>query len=278
MENSNGLPDRHAVGEETVDSPRPTESSVSASGNSICRPRAGILVEPAEGDSLQLSGEVQSLLQQRLRLAAIVVFAGLAGFLPYDVLQSNFLKRDDVILFGFHVVVVCAVGALAAVLWYRHLISERLLQAVHVGIFGLPVALFLAMQYFFTLESVRRGYFDFPDGPWLLVVFTYAVFIPNSVGRAAVVIGLLAGLPLLLLLVMMAVYPEVAKVITVGELAQLVLLFALAAGGCIFGVNTVGMLRRQAFEARQLGRYPGRAAQGGRPRRQAPEPEDSRAG
>jgi serine/threonine-protein kinase len=114
---------------------------------------------------------------------------------------------------------------------------------------------FLLITYSVTRESCTKGSFDLLEGPWLLLVFTYALFIPNSLRRAAVVIGLMSLLPVVLLLIMKMSIECVQLHLDWNTLIGFMLMMAVAGGGSVFGVKTIGGLRRQAFEARQLGQY-----------------------
>jgi len=111
------------------------------------------------------------------------------------------------------------------------------------------------MQYSITLTSCRRGVLDFPEGLWLVLLYTYALFIPNTVRRAAVAIGLMSATPLVLLFGMMWSYPLVGQCVATGQAAGLILMFCLAAGGSVLGVGLIGSLRRAVFVARQFGQY-----------------------
>jgi serine/threonine-protein kinase len=61
--------------------------------------------------------------------------------------------------------------------------------------------------------------------------------------------------PIMLLLVMKASIPCVAHYLDWNTLISFTLMMAVAGAGSVFGVKTIGGLRRQAFEARQLGQY-----------------------
>ena len=54
---------------------------------------------------------------------------------------------------------------------------------------------------------------------------------------------------------MMWWYPVMAEHTTTDQVTGLLLMFALAGGGSVLGVDIIGGLRREAFEARQLGQY-----------------------
>jgi serine/threonine-protein kinase len=246
--------DASATDPTRITGPR-TDSSVALLSETAVRLAPPGPVILAEGSAPDLTDETQTLLRQRLRLAAIVLFAGLGIFLVDHFFVADFSRPGDVFLFALHAVTMAVPGVLAAALCRDRAISLGRLRASEVAIFGLPVLFFLCLQYFYTLTSCALGHFDFPDAQWLVVIYTYALFIPNTLRRAAVAIGLMAALPIALLVAMMWADPQVARLLTNDELTGLVLLFVLAAGGSVFGVGTIGSLRREAFEARQLGRY-----------------------
>ena len=91
---------------------------------------------------------------------------------------------------------------------------------------------------------------------WLLLIFTYGMFIPNTWRRAAVVIGAMALAPVLLVAGMMLAYPQVA------DSDDRCRHHAAGAGAarsrpsrpCV-GTHLINTLRREVFEAKQLGQY-----------------------
>jgi hypothetical protein len=95
---------------------------------------------------------------------------------------------------------------------------------------------------------------------WMTLVFTYALFIPNTWQRAARVIGVMTVTPILLLLFIRLNYSGLAHPITEHSYMQQgvldnVMVLLLSATTAIWGVYMVNTLRREAFEARQLGQY-----------------------
>jgi eukaryotic-like serine/threonine-protein kinase len=212
-------------------------------------------VELVEGTAPELTRETQSLLRGRLRIASVLLAVGFAGFLVNHFFFADLAEPAAALLFGFHAATTLVL-ALAAVAVCRHCeLSIRTLRGLELAIFGLPAALFLLLQWVVTVESCRRGHFDFPVGVWLVLIFIYALFIPNTRRRAIVVIGLLTAAPLTMLVVQLAAYPEVAGCASGNQVAGIALMFLLTGVGGVFGVDTIGSLRREAFEARQLGRY-----------------------
>jgi serine/threonine-protein kinase len=122
-------------------------------------------------------------------------------------------------------------------------------------VFGFPAGFFLLLQQRVALSEAARNYLPSPAPFWLLLIFTYAMFIPNNWRRAALVIGVVAAAPVALLAAMILAYPEVAAMTTGMTIVQFVLTMAVAAVAAVFGTHLINSLRREAFEAKQLGQY-----------------------
>ena len=208
-----------------------------------------------EGSGPELDRETQELLRSRLRTAAVVLFFGFAAFLVLHYFRMDVSEPGSLFLFAFHCVATVVLAAVSITLCRRCRLPSLLLRASEWLIFGLPVILFAAMQYFITLASCRKGVLDFPEGMWLVLIYTYALFIPNTMRRAGVAIGLMAVTPMALLLGTMWWHPEIGQCTTIGQVVSLTLLFCLAGGGSVLGVGIIGSLRREVFVARQFGQY-----------------------
>jgi serine/threonine-protein kinase len=191
----------------------------------------------------------------RLRASALILLIGFCVFLLRHIVGA---LTDDLFepwLLAFHLVVVLVEGVMAVGLSWQRIVSTRRLRVAEIVIFGLPAVFFLALQHQSTLFDVERGFMPPPSPTWLLLIFTYAMFIPNTWRRAAVVIGDMALAPLLLTTAMMLGYPAVARVISLADIVQHVLTLVIAAIAAVFGTHLINALRREAFEARQLGQY-----------------------
>jgi serine/threonine-protein kinase len=228
-------------------------AGASAVADSDCPQCARVAL--VEGSTPHLTVEVQTLLRQRLRLAALIFAAGFVVFLITHALVVNYGDGLQVFLFAFHILVAVALTCLAIVLWRHRTISLLGLRAVELGVFGLPGVFFLTLEYFSTVYHAEQGYFDFSAESWLVLMFCYALFIPNTLRRAVVILGLLALAPLVLLLTTLWFQPGIAAMLTVRDITGIPLMLVVSALACILGVDTIGYLRRQAFEARQLGQY-----------------------
>lgn len=208
-----------------------------------------------EGSGPRLTGEIHDLLLSRLRRATTVLCAGFAAFLVRHVFRADFSEPVEVFLFGFHVAATLVLALLGSFLYRRRELSLLWLRVCELITFGLPAVFFAVVQYFITLTSCAEGVLDFPEGLWLVLIYTYALFIPNTRQRAVVVIGLIAMIPMALLFGMMWRYPVVAQEVTADQVTGLILVFAVAGVGSVLGADIIGSLRREAFEARQLGQY-----------------------
>jgi serine/threonine-protein kinase len=96
-------------------------------------------------------------------------------------------------------------------------------------------------------------------GGWTLLIFCHAMFVPNSWKRAAVVLGSLGVMPLLVLALAYArsdAFVALAGMADFqGVLSGQVLTMVITVVAAVAGVYSINALRRQAFAARQLGQY-----------------------
>ena len=232
--------------QETVQSPDGAEARAK-----VRPPRREIVA----GSGPHLTDETRVLLRSRLRAAAFTLLLGFAVFLVRHVVGVLSGEPLDPALLGLHVLVVLVLGFSALPLWRHYTLSLRKLRLAELVIFGLPAVFFLLLQHRATLSEAARSYLPPPMPFWLLLIFTYAMFIPNTWRRAALVIGAMALAPDLLVLGIALAYPEVAALLTPVALLQYVLVMLVAAVAAVFGTHVINALRREAFEARQLGQY-----------------------
>jgi tRNA A-37 threonylcarbamoyl transferase component Bud32 len=136
-------------------------------------------------------------------------------------------------------------------------ISLTKLRTYELAIFGLSVAYFLSYDYKLLTLLAKRNYLSDPLALWIGTIFIYAMFIPNTWRRAAVVIGSMwLSLPLLVAYLWLT-DPVFAKVVTSGNgfLAQIVILLSVTFLAATYGTHIINTLRTEAFAARQLGQY-----------------------
>ena len=255
-------PDNYASCAPTVDMPSRNSAS-DESGDDSSRTKAGRMpVAVVRDDETGMTQETLSLLWRRLWLATVVLFTSFSIFLVRHLLVADFSEPSRVSLFSLHVVVVLVLGATLIPLCRGACsFNLRTLRFLEWVVFGLPVVLFLLMQHQAALECcLQRGYLDISEGYWLGLVFTYALFIPNTTRRASVMISLIALVPIGMIVTMYHMHPEFAHMlnsdsVALEKLSGFVLLLILSGIAGVLGVDSIGSLRKEAYEARQLGRY-----------------------
>jgi eukaryotic-like serine/threonine-protein kinase len=211
--------------------------------------------EIVSGTGPHLTKETQDLLQSRLRAAALMLLIGFSIFLVRHV--AGVLAGEPVAaaLLRFHVLVVVVLGLSAATLWRHRDVSLEKLRIAELVIFGLPAAFFLMLQHRVTMDDAFRNVLPPPLPFWLLLIFTYGMFIPNTWRRAALVIGAMALAPALLITGTMLAFREVALRITVFGVTQYTSVLLIAAVASVLGTRLINTLRHEVFEAKQLGQY-----------------------
>ncbi|MGO9469270.1 MAG: serine/threonine-protein kinase [Isosphaeraceae bacterium] len=211
--------------------------------------------EIVAGSGPHLTNETQALLRLRLRAAALMLLIGFGVFLLRHLVGVLSGEPLFPALLGVHVLVVLVLSLIAAPLWWHSDVSIKNLRIAELVIFGLPAAFFLMLQHDVSLDAAARDVM--PPWPpfWLLLIFTYGMFIPNTWRRAAIVIGSMALAPMLLLAGMTLFYPQVAALLTVTRVMQQSLVLVIAVVASVVGTRLVNTLRREVFEARQVGQY-----------------------
>ena len=168
----------------------PSDTSLSCAGPA-CK------VHLVEGSGTELSGETENLLRSRLRSAALLLFAGFAAFLVWHITRLSFATVEMFVLFVLHCLTTVVLGLIALSLCSRCQMTTKQLRWVELITFGLPVVFSVLLQHSKALLWADwHGVIPPVSGVWLLQIFLYALFIPNTWKRAAVVIGLMAAMPL----------------------------------------------------------------------------------
>src|SRR5262249_57848189 len=175
----------------------------------VCCPKR----ESVDGSGPHLTKETQSLLRLRLRAAALILLVGFGVFLVRHVVGVLTGEPLHPLLLGVHILVVLVLGFSSMPLCRQCPVSMRKLRVAELLIFGLPAVFFLLLQHRMTLDDVARGFMPPPMPFWLLLIFTYGMFIPNGWRRAAGVIGAMALAPVLLVVGMTLANPEVGAAV-----------------------------------------------------------------
>jgi eukaryotic-like serine/threonine-protein kinase len=249
-------------GAETVIAPRMPLSPLDSSDGSM-REEARRKVALVEGSTPHLSAETRDLLRSRLRITSILFFVGFSAFLVRSLFYwDKIVETEHLPLFITHGVVAIVLGAFAVGLCRHCSYSLTKLRIVELVIFGCPALFFLVN----AIEETN-SLLNLPDGrarlaiivvPFVLLIFTYAMFIPNTWQRAAGVLSVFGAIPVVLLSYFYSV-PAFSNLLNLpsysGFISGQVLIIAIVVMTGIVGVHTIGTLRREAFAAKQLGQY-----------------------
>ncbi len=251
-------PNDHSAYAKTVEMPSNVETPDNL--DSAAR-RRHPLVALVEGSLPHYSGEINDLLRDRLRTASLLLFAGYLSFFIKNLFSlERFQTGLDRVLFWEHfgITVVTGIVGLRLCMRCRHMLAH--LRIVESIVFGGSAAFFACLSYAMLENSAREGYLLSIAPIWMILIFTYAIYIPNTWRRASLVIG---GMGLTAILVQLGAWifsGDVRKLVQKNEDFQRMMLedpMVLVLSGVIavWGVRTIGRLRRQAFEAKQLGQY-----------------------
>jgi eukaryotic-like serine/threonine-protein kinase len=265
VEQQNRLPSQppSTNGAETIIAQRPILGRRKPPSSADYREEARRGVALVEGSTPHLSAETRDLLRNRLRIAAILFFIGFLAFLVrWFFYWDEWGKSEHLPIFYTHALVTVVLGAFAVRLCRHCSYSLLKLRISELVIFGCPALFFVvnAIQGSLYAANLPEGHarLDIIIVPWLLLIFTYALFIPNTWRRAAVVEGLMAATPMAILayLYTRPAYAQLADQTEYsGFVSSQVLIVIICAMIAVVGVHTIGTLRREAFAARQLGQY-----------------------
>jgi serine/threonine-protein kinase len=239
------------------------DSSRPGSGSLTGRAARGF-VALVEGSSIHLSGETRDVLRRRLRISAILLFVAFSAFLVrWLIVRRAVAPPEEYFVFYSHLTVTALTGLMALLLCRKCSYSLTKLRFVEALVFGDVAIFFLVYNHYQIVSNMHlpEGRAHLPSilSPWMMLIFTYALFIPNTWRRAAAAMGLMGLAPLALCgylwatdatFVAMNQLPENG-----GYLVEQAMKLVLSVLIATVGVHTIGTLRREAFAARQLGQY-----------------------
>jgi serine/threonine-protein kinase len=207
-----------------------------------------------EGSSPHMSKETRSLLRGRLRIAALMLGTGFGVFFLRQLFLTNYSSATELGLLIFHGLTTLTLFMVGGRLCQKCTFPLTTLRIAELVIFGVPVLYFLAMQWLAVIAGVP--FLIGITAPWMLLILTYSLYIPNTWKRAAWILGLFAVAPTVLCVVaIFFALPGYSQVATTYNISTVFMTMTLSAFIGTWGVHTINRLRREAFEARQLGQY-----------------------
>jgi serine/threonine-protein kinase len=249
---------------ETIESPLNLLGKAKSSSSVDNRAAARQGVALVEGSAPHLSQETLSVLRDRLRLVSILLCAGFGVFLLRSLWSfEEYLAQRNASIFIGHV----AVTALLAFMAWRLCVKCNMvlghLRVSEFLIFAGPAVFMMMVTYRKLIYCAEQtgGHAHIPNiaAVWGLLIFSYAVFIPNNWRRAAIVLSIFGVAPLVAMVVASFRSPQFAALLQeqvfYGIFTEHVLVMALMVLTATVGVRTIGTLRQEAFVAKQLGQY-----------------------
>ena len=247
---------------ETIEAPRHALARGDSSNHLRQEVRRNVAL--IEGSAPQMAVETRRVLRSRLRAAAVVLFIGFAAFLVWCTINLSVAGAwaDFGALFLMHIGVTVLMGLIAWKLCAKCDLSMPYLRVAEALVFGAPAAFFVLLNYqtlYVAANLPEHAHAPSIIGGWLLLMFCYALFVPNSWRRAAIIICLMAAAPIALILVADWQIEPLASMLRSdgyrGYVTEQVLEMAIAAMTAIVGVYSIGALRHEVFVAKQLGQY-----------------------
>lgn len=260
---------------ETLETPSPVPSLSSGSGQlsrgaietggDRLRAAARGMVALVEGSTPHLTTETRQILQKRLRIVATLFFVTFFAFLMRWFLASSTNDAsvaNESWLFTVHCIVTVLMGLMAAYLTWGGELSITKLRLSELIVFGDPALFFWVLsrqKLLYSANLAEGAHLPIIVVPWIVLVFTYALFIPNSWRRAAMVIVPLSLLPIAVMVYQAMTCPGFQACARRGDFSgytvEQIMVMALTATTAVIGAHTINTLRKAAFEAKQLGQY-----------------------
>jgi eukaryotic-like serine/threonine-protein kinase len=222
-------------------------------------PEAGLV-----GDSSEQFQEAQHcLMRQRLKMAAFILFVGFTGFLARNFTLGMYSTPMLKPLGVGHALLTVLLGVIAFVL-HRHAIGCRIRMAgIELLIFGAPTVFFVWLQHCRLCDcataihsEVAAAYPAETVVPWIILINLYALFVPNTLRRAVVVVCAMAMIPIAGA-IFAAFEDDMLRRVLFGGGGFAALLLTLGISGviAIYGSQRIGKLRREVFDAQHIGAY-----------------------
>jgi serine/threonine-protein kinase len=215
-------------------------------------------VHLVEGSGPGLTNEVCGVLRSRLRMAALLLAGGFLVFLVFHALRGDFRTSIEVALFATHSVVMLACAWVGLALCRRCSFSENNLRQMEALTFSLPTAYFALLQFVAMAHAVEQDHVLIrPLGPWYILLFTYALLIPNTWRRALPLLLAFTVAPSLVMIALWLANPAAAVLFAADPsiLIETLLSSLVCLGIALVGVHSINRLRTDAYEARQIGQY-----------------------
>lgn len=217
-------------------------------------------VKFVEGSGANFSSVINDVLGARLKMASLILFFSyLAFFVKGSLYGTPQFGEIEHLVRWSHFLALATCGIVGWRLCSNCSHFVRNLRIAELLVFGTSTFFFLILTYSVLVSSAIKGFLYPVETPWLMLIFTYALLIPNSWQRALTMMSPMALAPVLVTAIATSVSPTVREVVSHpqyrGVLLQTAMAMTMALVVATWGVRTIRSLRSAAFEAKQLGQY-----------------------
>ena len=213
------------------------------------------------GSSPSMSEESHERLRTRLLISALLLGSGLLVYLLFKIFNLYQTSVDDrPLIFWSQLAITVATLGVAWRLSVNCKYTLRHLRVVEFIVFCGPALLFVLVSHAILADSLKAGFVTDITSPWLLLIFTYTVLIPNTWQRAAMMIIPISLLPIGLATSAQLTTKDFSAVIQSDTSHQMSIIriclgMIWGAAIAIWGAWSIRSLRREAFEAKKMGQY-----------------------
>jgi serine/threonine-protein kinase len=208
----------------------------------------------------KITGEIQRLLRSRMRAGALTIAIALSLWLVRDIYEGY------VYMAWIRVGLIAFYSLSAALLYSQWEMSLRQLRGLEVGLFTIVAMWFAADRYHFTWEAATDGdtaalifAVAFSVMIYFAFLIAYAIFVPNTWRRALLATGIMALVPIAVIEALRVrefeAYSFVRETLTFAQMTSMGLMLVVGVFIATLGTHRINALRREVFEAKQLGQY-----------------------
>lgn len=202
------------------------------------------------------------LLLRRLRMASLLLGLGATAFLLRGFWLGEYQSQHDRKMMLLDGALAGILFSVSAFLWWRPCQCKYRLRLCEAITFGAPAAFFIFWNFSELCacnpELLSKVAFEFPlrtAFPWVILIFTYGIFIPNSLKGVISVVSLMVISPIVGAVMTGMKIEQVSEVLYSGGLSEMIILLLIAATTAVYGSHRVDSLRREAFDAKSVGMY-----------------------
>jgi len=204
----------------------------------------------------RFSVETQDILQSRLKAAGLLLVAALLLSFWRDLLlpdASTYYLAD---VLSLTLLVTFSAGLFLKKGW-----TYKQLRGIELAIMATATLAIGFNQYQELAKAVASGSELVQArlaGAWVGVIWLvliYGMFIPNTWKRAVSIMLPITLMPPLIRTLISLRYPELRQLIGPEQVSYSLLLMLVTLGSGVFGAHVINRLRKQVFEAKELGQY-----------------------